>query len=262
MLNPITRDQLLPKGFVPDAPTIVLLDEAVELDNEVQDFVQRQCTPTSGLRTIDDYLRLKRNGYNPSASSDHFYGLAVPVQANNGVASGTIGATDLYIPGLKTLFGHIVNYFLTKYPNPVDRPRQMIYETGPNGDWLHIANVPSRVLSPKMALAKLHPTPILYSLDNGKSYHAYDSKNPPSELATLVPIVPLPVTPPVVEKPVEATEKAPVAVPSPIPPTAVADPLVSPTLASLVASSSPVATDVQVPLVASPPPKKSVKPKT
>ena len=205
MLITITRAQLIPKGFVPDARTAVMLDEAVELCNEVQEFVQRQCTPTSGIRTLDDVARLVRGGYNPSPTSDHLFGLSVPYKGITYTAS--VGAVDLYIPGLRSIFLNIVNYFLTKYPNAIDRPRQMIFETSAKGnDWLHIANVPSRVLSPKMALASLHPRPLLYSFENGKtgSYKDFDPKNPPLELSKVVPIVPIQVPAPVVVKPTEA----------------------------------------------------------
>jgi hypothetical protein len=202
---PITRAQLIPKGFVPDEATTVLLDEAVELCNEVQDFVNRQCVPTSGLRTIDDFLRLKRNGYNPSVTSDHFFGLPVPV--NGKTYTGAVGAVDLYIPGLRSVFLHIVNYFLTKYPNPIDRPRQLIFETSAKGnDWLHIANVPSRIFTQKVAQSRLNARPLLYSLDNGKTYQVFDPKNPPSVLSKTIEIGALAKPTPVVEKPVEVKE--------------------------------------------------------
>lgn len=216
MLITITRANIMPKGFIPDARTAVMLDEAVELCNEVQEFVQRQCTPTSGIRTLDDLARLVRAGYNPSPTSDHFFGLAVPYKGTTYTQS--VGAVDLYVPGLRSVFKHIVNYFLTKYPNPIDRPRQLIFETSAKGnDWLHIANVPSRVLSPKMALASLHRNPLLYNFENGKSghYHVFDPKNPPAQLATVATIVPAQVPSPVVEKPVVALKTANTPTPQP-----------------------------------------------
>lgn len=186
-LQKISIDMLIPKGFVPSGFTLVLVEKAVELCNEVQSVVNRQCRPLSGLRTLDDYLRLKRNGYNPSVKSDHFFGL--PINVNGVIYNESIGAVDLYIPGLRTVFVHIVNYFLNTYKHNIDRPRQIIFETGANfGDWLHIANVPSRIFSKDVAKIKLHKNPLLYTFDNGKTYNIFDINNPPDELLDTVPL--------------------------------------------------------------------------
>ena len=175
--------QLLPKGVLLaslPAATQKMLAEAVLLGNEIQSFLGVQCVPTSGMRLPADVQRLRDLGYNPSTTSDHFYGMAV-AQPAGGVYTASIGAVDLGVPNLDKLFLKIVQYFASR--KPVDRPRQLIYETGvhANGwhyNWLHYANIPSKVLSADVAASRLHRSPLLTSEDGGRTYQPYDPAHP------------------------------------------------------------------------------------
>ena len=115
----------------------------------------------SGARTLEDIQRLKAQGYHPSDTSDHLFGLFPP----------TAGASDV-IPavGCETFFAYICAHCdrskgLITLPNESTvSVGQVIHEKN-RTDWIHIAN-PRRVFFPSAAGL---PT-LLQSLDNGVTY--------------------------------------------------------------------------------------------
>lgn len=141
----------------------------------------------SGVRTLVDYERLKKAGYNPSPTSDHFY--AQPV-----IASGTkvhctsVGASDLNILGLRKKFPAIVEGLFAELGTDdlMKMPMQLIYETDSKGnEWLHIANAPS-VLWSVAGVDAVRPNQrtdlgyrIKYTTDGGEHYLPYSRLNVP-----------------------------------------------------------------------------------
>ena len=171
----------MPAGYVPGPHQVVLLEAMTALIAELQDFLGVAVKAGCGLRSDADVKRLIAQGYNPSRTSDHFYGIPMP-QKDGTFYTDSCGAADLYVAGLPGLFGHIVDHF-ARIADPAARPHQMIYETGKFSDWLHIANAPL-VAFPDAAAAKKHlsPRPLLYSFDCGKTYQVFDPLDPPAKL--------------------------------------------------------------------------------
>lgn len=182
----ITKPNLYPatkfydKSYTPGPKQQHLLEEMSKLVNELSSFIGLPITVGSGLRSAEDVVRLKSQGYNPAKKSDHFYGIPMP-QDDGSMYADSVGAADLYIKGLPGLFGHIVEHYLG-ITDPLARPHQIIYETGHNGDWLHIANPPLAAFTHEQAAKVLSKKPLLYSFDCGKTYVVFDPANPPEKL--------------------------------------------------------------------------------
>ena len=168
------------KSYTPGPKQQHLLEEMSKLVNELSSFIGLPITVGSGLRSAEDVVRLKSQGYNPAKKSDHFYGIPMP-QDDGSMYADSVGAADLYIKGLPGLFGHIVEHYLG-ITDPLARPHQIIYETGHNGDWLHIANPPLAAFTHEQAAKVLSKKPLLYSFDCGKTYVVFDPANPPEKL--------------------------------------------------------------------------------
>lgn len=133
----------------------------------IREFLNCSIKVTSGYRSIEDYSRLKKAGYHPSETSDHYAGTPIPL-ASGKMYFDSVGAADI-IPaiGAEKAF----NILLAK----TDREKgiinlpigpvifgQMIFESDSvSKHWIHISN-PSPI-------KRQH---VLVSLDGGKSYHA------------------------------------------------------------------------------------------
>jgi len=135
-----------------------MIDMMLDTLNKIEAYHGKKINIASGLRTLADYNRLKAGGYNPSRTSDHFYGL-MPF---------TAGAVDFFTDGTANLFydlygkrknGRII------LPNGEFQVGQMILEKNKT-HWIHIAN-PRRLFDPKAPLPKQM---FLRSDDNGKTY--------------------------------------------------------------------------------------------
>lgn len=178
-----------PKGVLKNSPLGKYLVARMAMMSEV---VRRHAgnepiLVNNGVRAESDFARLVAAGYNPSPKSDHFYGQQVTVK---GITSSTsLGAADLAIKGLRKKFLAIVNgiYDELGTQDMMRLPMQIIYETGANGDWLHLANAPGALWVPD-ALDAIRPGQrlnlgyrIRYSMDNGKTYKPFSRTNPPAE---------------------------------------------------------------------------------
>ena len=152
---------------------------ATELQ-KVRDWVNKNCkefalnskkditmTITSGIRTSEDFMRLKSKGYNPSETSDHLCGISV-----NG--SPTLGAADIR-------FGNFNGNYKELYKKLVAAHEfyftfgQMILEYNPSTKcyWIHFGNDPKLIFMPGTA-ATIARKRFLISNDNGKSYQEYN----------------------------------------------------------------------------------------
>lgn len=178
--RPRINSALVPKGYVPGPQQTELLISMTDLLVELQAFLRMPVTYGCGLRSAEDVKRLIAQGYNPSRTSDHFYAIPMP-QKDGSMYVDSCGAADVYITGLKGIFGYIVDHYLA-IPDPVNRPHQIIYEVGKFSDWLHIANTPAARYGAEEGKKHISPRPLLYSPDCGKTYLPYDPLNPPALL--------------------------------------------------------------------------------
>jgi len=121
----------------------------------------------SGVRSLADYNRLKKAGYNPSKTSDHFFwnqpdGYDMAVGAVDITCSSFGKQQDFYNEVLKL-----------KRSGAID-PGQLLFEkTNPMGvGWVHIANYPNDFLSAEQMKKRSNFSlyGCGYSVNNGKSW--------------------------------------------------------------------------------------------
>jgi hypothetical protein len=141
----------------------------------VRDNIGVSMTITSGVRTIADYKRLVQQGYNPSRTSDHYYGDPVPLSPGTPKYDKygrmhyySVGAVDI-VPSMdvKECFD-IVKGLVA---NGDCKFGQVIYEYNPKtqSEWLHLSNDPCQFFS-EFICDCIDKRPFMQSLDNGKTY--------------------------------------------------------------------------------------------
>lgn len=135
---------------------------------------------TSGVRTQNDYNRLKKAGYHPSATSDHNYGnLAIITPSNRKYKifganyNYSVGAADIQIVNFSTWAAFEIICQMNK-KGDIDAG-QIIYEKSKNGsEWIHISNSPKAVYDTLFCnQMKLNKTMYLTTVDGGKTYRVY-----------------------------------------------------------------------------------------
>lgn len=135
---------------------------------------------TSGLRTQADYNRLKKQGYNPSSTSDHNFGNAAKLTPSNRryksfgeVYNYSVGAADI-IPANVPVW-EAFEILVEMSEKGTINPGQIIYEKKKNGvEWIHISNHPELVYSRAFInQTKLNKTRYLTTRDGGKTYIKY-----------------------------------------------------------------------------------------
>jgi len=131
---------------------------------------------SSGVRTLIDYQRLKISGYNPSVTSDHYFGQAIPLEPKTdkynkfgAFYNFGVGAADIIPVGVSAawLFKTAVQFDLEKKVNF----GQIIYENNPaNGsEWVHFGNDPNLFFQSDVC-DFICKRKYLTSNDNGKTY--------------------------------------------------------------------------------------------
>lgn len=100
----------------------------------VRDSLNKPLVVNSAVRDMDDYNRLKKNGYNPSKTSDHFYW-----NTPDGYLLA-VGAADVVCPSMKQtdFYNEVLKL---KYAGKI-KPGQLLYEKSKPASlgWCHIAN--------------------------------------------------------------------------------------------------------------------------
>ena len=121
-------------------------------------------TITSGLRTMDDYERLKKAGHNPSANSDHFCGFQPGGKPTLGAADIKVNNCTLSLKDVALLVAELTRKGTVHFG-------QVIYEFNPatGACWIHLGNDPQEVFKDRCTVTR---SKYLQSLDNGKSYIA------------------------------------------------------------------------------------------
>lgn len=124
-----------------------------------------------GIRTLADYLRLKKQGYNPSDTSDHFFGLPVPVEDTKKKKkygahyTFSVGAADIEFLDMPT---NKAFHILLKNQGKFNAG-QLILEKHETF-WVHVSNPPSLIYSPEICCTLLKREKYLISMNGGKTY--------------------------------------------------------------------------------------------
>jgi len=127
---------------------------------------------TSGVRTLDDYNRLKAAGYNPSETSDHNYGVAVPTSGEKAKKFGptynfTAGAVDIVPIGSSV--EHLFDVAVSITRAGKAHFGQVILEMSGKTQWVHLSNS-YEYLFGKTTARFLGKAQFLTSDDGGKTY--------------------------------------------------------------------------------------------
>ena len=146
----------------------ILAGELQKVRDFLQDFKSGKSAVSisinSGLRTQADYDRLKKSGYNPSATSDHFCGLQLQ-------GKPTIGAADIAVKNCSLTLREIASKIIELDKFGDVHFGQVIYETNPKtgSEWIHLGNDWTQIFHPDIDVSR---TKYMQSLDNGKTYQA------------------------------------------------------------------------------------------
>lgn len=135
----------------------------------------------SGIRFPSDHNRLKKQGFNPSETSDHLFGnivklrSALKIRRYGKYYQYSVGASDI-IPacGSKEAWDAMRPHFcrgrsVIALPSGDVYIGQVILERR-KSFWLHISNPPSLIYDDFVADNYLKREPFLQSMDNGVSY--------------------------------------------------------------------------------------------
>jgi len=136
---------------------------------------------SSGVRSIDDTLRLINNGYTPSATSDHNYGIPISLDPNSKKYkifgphyAYSVGAVDCVPSGNGCTAFDLFKLAVRLTKENKTKFGQVIYEENPktNSKWVHFGNDPLTILSPDM-VKLIAREQFLKSVDGGKTYQLY-----------------------------------------------------------------------------------------
>ena len=131
---------------------------------------------TSGVRTMSDFIRLKDAGYNPSTTSDHFFGVPIPISENSrkyktfgGMYSFSVGAADCVPIGMPA--DKFFNLAVDLTRNGECDFGQIILERNSSGtkEWIHFGGCANNFFSP-IVTSMLNKSKYLMSANNGKTY--------------------------------------------------------------------------------------------
>jgi hypothetical protein len=184
-LSPNFKLSEFTKNDVNDVQLYLIKSLSIDILQPIRNFLKCSITITSALRDLSDFYRLKDQGYNPSSTSDHFYGIAVPVIDTNkrnifgDTYNFSVGAADL-VPNcdVRQAFDLLIkeciridyNSYSFKFLKPDTKFGQMIYEKNSKSEWIHISNHSSIMYNNYVIDRYLKRPSILQSIDNGKTY--------------------------------------------------------------------------------------------
>lgn len=126
---------------------------------------------SSGVRTQADYDRLKKFGYNPSETSDHFCGLQLKCKPTLGAADITVSNCSLSLHDIASM---IIYWNIEGYVNF----GQIIFEYNPKtkSAWIHVGNDWNSIFASTFLkdFYDINRKKYLMSLDNGKTYKTFN----------------------------------------------------------------------------------------
>lgn len=138
----------------------------------------------SGVRFPSDHNRLKKQGFNPSETSDHLFGNIVKlrnpakIRVYGKYFQFSVGAADIMPScGAKEAWDVLAPHFVRErsciaLPNGDVKIGQIILERR-RSFWLHISNPKELVYNSFVAETFLKVEPFLQSMDNGTTYKPY-----------------------------------------------------------------------------------------
>ena len=117
---------------------------------------------TSGVRSTSDYDRLKKAGYHPSKTSDHYFGLQLS-------SKPTLGAADTVYNNCSLRHEEIARKIIEWEKLGEVHFGQIIYERNPisGAEWIHLGNDPYLIFRPEIKITRVK---YLKSIDGGKNY--------------------------------------------------------------------------------------------
>jgi len=131
---------------------------------------------TSGVRTLEDYDRLKKLGYRPSKTSDHYCGVAIPLPKHDRkykkfgeTYNFAVGAADIVPVGMST--EDLFNLSVKLTQGGKCDFGQVIYEKDPSSgaEWVHYGNSLKELFAPQI-VDMINRTQFLKTLDGGRTY--------------------------------------------------------------------------------------------
>jgi len=175
----------LPVSSIPGSRLHLMLSLCKDILQPIRDFLGVPVKVTSGMRDMDEYHRLIKKGYYPSETSDHFFGVPVPIRKKykrskyGSLYTLSVGAVDI-VPagGASRAFKRLIlnaneeDGTITLPFSGGDKKisiGQMILEKR-RSYWIHISNSPLLVYSQGFVDRYLRRTHFLESLDNGQTY--------------------------------------------------------------------------------------------
>lgn len=182
MKNYFTQKEFTRRGFPvkPTADQSFLLNNLRDkILNPIRHQLSRPVILTDCFRTLAKYYRLLKK-YNPSATSDHFFGQAIPtIRRKDKKRFGkyfkySVGAVDFRVPGanMREVFQVVKELEV----NCLIKIGQAILEFNPKrrSSWIHISNPLSLVYSDSFIYdLSLQKERFLISEDNGKTYKIF-----------------------------------------------------------------------------------------
>lgn len=138
----------------------------------------------SGIRFPSDHNRLKKQGFNPSETSDHLFGNIVKlrnpikIRRYGKYYQYSVGAVDIMPScGAKEAWDVMRSHFIRErgciaLPNGAVKIGQVILEKR-RSFWLHISNPKELVYEDFVADTFLKVEPFLVSMNNGTAYKPY-----------------------------------------------------------------------------------------
>jgi len=189
MKNYFTPSEFIKKGFPnPAGPVELFLLKNLrdKILNPIRREIGRPMRITDCYRIIAKYKRMlearNKDGsrkYNPSATSDHFWGQPVPTikkrdrQKYGKIYSFSVGAVDFYIPRVK--MADVFDFVVGMEKEFKIRTGQIVLEHNPatKFSWIHISN-PKEILLSDTVINDLGLSKFKYliSENNGKSYES------------------------------------------------------------------------------------------
>jgi hypothetical protein len=166
----------------PKNPTALekyMLEQMIRRLNVVRGLISSPIIITDCYRDLDKYNRLIEDGYNPSPTSDHFWGQPIPTLRDKDQEkygehyTFSSGAVDFVAPkyDMEKVFQSIIKLYNNNFINV----GQCILEKNPKtgSEWIHFSNPKSTIYSNGLIEAiGISKYKFLRSDNNGKSYKA------------------------------------------------------------------------------------------
>jgi hypothetical protein len=172
------KPKAAPSTWAPTQYQLLLLKSLATNLQVIRDNVSglTAMTITSGVRDMAEVERLLKQGYNPSATSDHFCGLAVKIGKDDkkyakfgDTYNFAVGAADIVPSGVSPM-----QLFMEAMKLIKDGKcgfGQIIYEKNPatGAEWVHFGNNVAYFFSEAIVNLIARPR-FLHSMDGGKTY--------------------------------------------------------------------------------------------